>query len=85
MNLYLTMEQYLSQSLPYLSAHLTIAPHQPPLRVNHRGRYKPLEVASATMYEDGDEEHRVEVRDGRSRADDETPRQALEPVGDVVL
>ena len=37
------------------------------------------------MYEDGDEEHRVEVRDGRSRADDETPRQALEPVGDVVL
>ena len=51
----------------------------------HNGSDEPFKVAPAAVNEDGDEEHRVEVRDGRGRADDETPRQALHPIGDVVL
>lgn len=37
------------------------------------------------MYEDGDEEHRVEIWDGRACALTETPGEAHDPIGNVIL
>ena len=45
----------------------------------------PLEVASTSVNENGDEEDAIEVRDRSSGADDSTPEEAHNPIGDVVL
>ena len=43
-----------------------------------------LEIASASVEEDDDEEDGVEVRDDGGSADDGAPGEAHDPVGDVV-
>lgn len=85
MNLYLTIEQYLSQSFPYFLEHL-IERHYDRLR--HGGTINqrlPFKVASTPVDEDGDKEYAVEVRNGSSGANDGAPEEAHNPVGDVVL
>lgn len=37
------------------------------------------------MNEDGDEEHRIKVRDGGGETDNGTPGKAHGPVGNIVL
>lgn len=83
-NLYLTIEQYFSQSFPYLIAHLGLLGVSRS-RITGVREDVPLEVASATVNEDSNEEDGVEVRDGGAQALAETPRETHGPIRDVVL
>ena len=85
MNLYLTIEQYLSQSFPYFLEHLIEGRLSSPSTTSVPARRRPLKVASTPVDEDGDEEDAVKVRDRSSGADDSTPEEAHGPIGDVVL
>ena len=71
MNLYLTMEQYLSQSLPYFLEHLVEGIKTQTRK--HRRASLPLEVTPAPVDENGDKEDTIEVRDRSSGADNSTP------------
>ena len=71
MNLYLTIEQYLSQSFPYFLEHLMDGIKTEAKRTIDQPL--PLKVTSTPMDEDGDEEDAVEVRDRGGGADDSTP------------
>lgn len=57
--------------------------------MNHPDRINtadvPFKIASASMHEYSDEEYGIKVRNRRSGANNETPGQAHDPVGDIVL
>ena len=44
-----------------------------------------FEITTATMNENRDEEHRIEIWDDRCPTDDRTPAEGHSPVSDVVL
>ena len=85
MNLYLTIEQYLSQSFPYFLEHLIGGRLSSPSTTRVPARRLPLKVASTPVDEDGDEEDAVEIRDGSGGTNDGTPEEAHDPIGDIVL
>jgi len=43
-----------------------------------------FEIAPNPVNENGDEEHGIEVWDGRRRANDRAPAEAHHPIGDIV-
>lgn len=49
------------------------------------GRHIPLEIPSAPMNKNGDEEQGVEIRDGGGGADNQPPCKAHNPVCHVIL
>ena len=83
MNLAGTALQYAFQSSPYLIAHLEA--YRELSSILHIERNDiPLEITADTVNKDSDEEDGVEVGDGRASALAQTPRQAHNPVGDIV-
>lgn len=83
MNLYLTIEQYFSQSFPYLIEHLVIESVSfAPIREEDD---EPFKVASTPMNENSDEEQGVEIWDGSGEAHDSAPSETHSPVGNIIL
>jgi hypothetical protein len=83
--LYLTIEQYLSQSFPYFLEHLVDVDEIKTETGRTADWPLPLEVTSTPVDEDSDKEDAVEIRNRGGGADDSTPEEAHSPVGDVVL